>query len=100
MIPVAPQIKNFTTNIEFKKFMADAANGGRHEADEFMRRGDSKWVARALSEGWGRVLRDIVAELCRRHMVRYGQFPTAEHLSRLTINKEDHESFKRLGGKA
>ena len=52
MIPVAPQIKNFTTNIEFMKFMADAANGGRHEADEFMRRGDSKWVARALAEGW------------------------------------------------
>ena len=97
---VAPQIKGFSTDAEFKKFMFDAANGGRHEANEFMRRGDSKWVARALAEGWGRVLRDIVAELCRRHMIRNGQFPMPEHLKHLTISKEDHESFKRVGGRA
>lgn len=99
-IPVAPQIRACSTNIEFKTFVADAARGGRHEADEFMRRGDSKWVSRALQEGWAPVLRDLVAELCRRHMLRVGRFPTAEHLSHLTINKDDHDSYKRLGGRA
>jgi hypothetical protein len=96
--PVAPQIRNeIKTEIDFRKFLAEAAEGGRYEADEFMRRGDSKWVARAFAEGWSHVLRDIVAELCRRHMLEQGRFPTAEHLSRLTINKEDYESFKAIG---
>jgi hypothetical protein len=97
--PVAPQILSFKTELEFKKFMAEAASGARHEADEFMRSSKSKWPARAAQEGWAHVLRDIVAELCRRHMIEEGRFPSAEHLARLTINREDHDSFKALGVK-
>lgn len=95
--PVAPQILNFKTELEFKKFMSDAANGARYEADAFMRTGNSKWVPRAYAEGWPHVLRDIVAELCRRHMLEQGHYPTSEHLSRLTINAEDHQAFKSIG---
>lgn len=98
--PIAPQIKNCSTYADFKKFTADAANGARHEADEFMRRGDSKWVARSLAEGWGDILRGLVAELCRRHMLKHGTFPTAEHLSHLTINSDDHAAYKRLRARA
>jgi hypothetical protein len=95
--PVAPQILACTNEIDFKKFLFDASNGGRHEADEYLRVGSSKWVARSFQEGWSHILRDIIAELCRRHMLRYGQFPTTADLNdRLTINKEDHDKFKRL----
>lgn len=98
--PVAPQIRGFRTDAEFKKFMSEADSGARYVAVEYLRTGKSKWIARAYQEGWGDVLKSLIYQLARKDMLEYGSFPSHERLDQLAIDKEDHDRFKRLGRSA
>lgn len=96
--PVAPQIRGFRTEAEFKRFMSEADSGALYVATEYMRTGKSKWIARAYQEGWGNVLKSLIYQLVRKDMLEYGSFPSNERLDQLVIDREDHDRFKRLGG--
>ena len=94
---VPPHIAQIKSLDDFKKFLADADAGARYTASEFLRVGKSKWIARALQEGWSDVLRSLVYQIAKRDKLRYGDFPNSGRLDGLVINRDDHEAYKRVG---
>lgn len=85
------------THDEFKRFMFDTENAARYTANEFMRIGRSKWIARALQEGWSDVLRHLAYQIAKKDVLKYGDLPTIDRLNGIVINKEDHYAFKTIG---
>lgn len=90
-------MRQITTHEEFKRFMSDADKGARYTANEWLRVGRSKWIARALQEGWFDVLKSMAYQLARRDVMKYGDLPSMDRMDQIIINAEDHKSFRRLG---
>lgn len=89
-----PQFHTIKTTDGYEKFMHETRASARHTADEFMRFGKSKWIVRALQEGWSSVLRNLIYQLAVKDVLTHGNLPTIERLNGLIIDREDHEKLK------
>lgn len=96
--PVAAVIRGMKNENEFQIFVREADSGARHFANDYMRSGRTKWLARAREEGWSEVLRSLIYQLARKDVLEYGNLPTRERMDGLVIAREDHDKFRQLGG--